>query len=865
MPDNVRAALSCSVIEGLPDVLSVSGTERLSRSFHYVIRAELPDLDIANAPAANVHLVLTDEVGDERHVSGVLDRVVVDGQPDPGLVRASLHVRPLHYMLRYRHGFRIFQEMTVQQIVTQVFDDAGIDAALVRWDIQGSYETRVYTVQYDEDEWSFVCRLLEDEGIWFAFEHDAAGAVMVIGDTSDRVEPLSQATLAFRFFAQPDQVAGTGFAYNWRRGRSLVEGKVSLRDYDGLRPSLDLNAENESDEPHAREHYEYPGGYEVAGEGTRRAEARLQELSSRRRTATGETDTLTIQPGRRFELLDHPSALGEHVVTGIDMHLSIRPEVTDSERAEAREHRFRFTCVPKDQIFRPARVTPVPRIYGLQTARVCGPSGEEIYCDEHGRVKVQFHWDEEGQSDENTTVWIRSTHPHTTGSVTVPRIGWEVMVQFYEGDPDRPVVLGHLFNPHHQPPVDLPAQKTMTIHQSSASPGAGCINEVTFNDNAGSQKVAINAGKDQTLNTVENKMMQTSANIERTVAVNRTFDIGADDTISLEAGHTHSVGVDQTLDVGGNRTTKASNDTTEDITGSMTLSVGGLENMMIGNPIDAVISIIQSEAIAAAEGVAAQAADRVQGALLAPIAPALDAVNGALGEASAYVGPAGAILGADNPAVALYGDALGAMSEATTPPDIASMAGGMANAVASGAAGAAADALAAAGIGGGGSGNWGTTVNGDVTEDIGALSTVNSAYGISINVGGNLTETIGAARAHIAKGGSSEKMASKTETVGVYMVQASDSVAISANGALTINVASVKMDLGGSYACKAGGIAAVTAGTVMLDAKQAVTLKCGPAEVVVGKSGILCKGATSVTIKGSSAIELKPAAIAPGM
>jgi type VI secretion system secreted protein VgrG len=456
--------------------------------------------------------------------------------------------------------------------------------------------------------------------------------------------------------------------------------------------------------------------------------------------------------------------------------------------------------------------------------------------------------------------------------VLIPRIGWEVLVQFYEGDPDCPVVLGHLYNPFHPPDYPLPAEKTVTGHRSVASPGAGVVNEVKLDDAAGAQQIGVNAGKDLTINAANNKTMQTANAATKSVAGSRTFSIGADDRISLEANHDDGVGGDQTISIGANRTVKVSANVAKQVAGGTSIDVGGLENMMIGNPISAVLDIIRSEAVAAAEGAAASAADRVQGALLGPVAPALDAVNGALGEAASYAGPARAILGAENPAVALYGDTLSSISEATTPPDLAATAAGVASAVANDAlaeAGLGGDGGAGGGGGGGGgggagSGVWGTIVGGDMTESIGALGALSSAYGIDLSIGGSSTETIGAARAEIVKGGHSESAASKTETVGVYFVNASGGFGVNATGAITLNTASSKWDLGKGYAATASAVLAATAATVSLDAAEAVTLKCGPAEVVIDKSGIGCKGAISVSIEATGSMKVKPPAIGPG-
>ncbi|MBZ0118230.1 MAG: type VI secretion system tip protein VgrG, partial [Sandaracinaceae bacterium] len=562
------SATMATTVAGSPTVIAVRGVEELSRPFRYEVDAYVDELDPTAAPGTMVYVLVADDAGNERHLHAAIESVTLVGAEDEGPALCRFHLVPPPYLLQWRRGFRIFQEKNVQEIVTEVFSDGALPDDMFRWSLQASYETREYCVQYDETEWDFVNRLLEDEGIWYAFEHTADGVVMVFGDASDQVPALDPDHLVFTDDLGRHGHVG-GYVRAWRRARRLTEGKVSLDDYDLLQPSLDLKNAAEQEEPHAREHYEFPGGYRVAGEGARRAQLRLEERSRARHTATALSYTLGLQPGLRFELVGHPTVEGDHVITRVELDLMIRSELASGGVLATGEGgpELRFETIPRDVLFRPTRQTRRPQIAGVQTARVTGPAGEEIHCDEHGRVKVQFHWDLEGELDDKTTCWIRSTHPHTTGSVTIPRIGWEVLVQFYDGDPDRPVVLGHLYNPFHPPDYALPAQKTVTGHRSNASPGAGSVNEVSFDDAAGSQVVVINAGKDMTIHAANNKTMQTASNSSRKVTSNRTFSVGADERISLQANHTANVGGDHSISVGGNRTVKVSGNAAEEVAG----------------------------------------------------------------------------------------------------------------------------------------------------------------------------------------------------------------------------------------------------------------------------------------------------------
>lgn len=840
----LRATLTCDALSGV--VLRVSGRERLAEADEHELEALLDEVDLDAAIGASAYVHMRDELGHERHVHGYVDALELEGSLEAGPLHARIRLRPPQHRLRHRHGFRIFQELATPDIVRAVFRDAGYEDALFRWEIRETYPPRAYCVQYDESEWDFVCRLLEDEGVYFAFEHGPDAAIMVFGDDSSAVAPLDPAALAF---AADVGRAGSSDArvFDVREARRLVPAKVALDDYDGLHPSLDLAASAEHGEPHAREHYEYPGRYADAAEGARRARVRLEELASSRRTVSATTDLLALACGRRFEILDHPSVSGDLVIVDVAFDLPIA--------SDAGGRRLRFDAVPRDQRFRPARRTAWPRVFGVQTAKVTGPAGQEIHCDEHGRVKVQFHWDLEGRFDERTTCWIRTAQPHTTGSILIPRIGWEVLVQFEEGDPDRPIVLGHLFNAEHRPHLALPDQKTVTAHRSAALPGGAALNELCFDDAAGAERLSVHAGRDLRAHTVNDKTMSTVSHVSRSVGADRTYSIGANETISLAATHTDSVGGDHAIRIGGDRTIRVRGSASEAVGGGAVIDVAGLESVQVGSPIDAVLSILESAAIEGAKGAAASAANRAQSALLGPIAPVLEAASGALGDAARYAGAAGAILGAESAAVALYGDAVEAASAAV--PDAGSMAGAMAAAVASDAFGA----LEGSAPRGAGDGVWATMVSGDVEESIGTLAVTSSAYGIALEVGGDATDSAGLARMLVASGGYSESAASKTETVGVYSVASSGGLTIDALGAIALNVAASEIKVAKGYSASASGAVALSASSVSLAAAESVTLKCGAAEVIVDKNGVSLSGAMSVTIEATGAAKVKPPAI----
>ncbi|MCC6322665.1 MAG: type VI secretion system tip protein VgrG [Phycisphaerales bacterium] len=532
--------------------------------------------------------------------------------------------------------------------------------------------------------------------------------------------------------------------------------------------------------------------------------------------------------------------------------MTIRMEGDSTEGATGQAWECSIEAVPQDQPFRPHRATRRPRIVGVQTALVTGPAGEEIHCDELGRVKVQFHWDRQRTLDEKTSCWIRVTQGHTTGSVMIPRIGWEVLVEFLEGDPDRPVCLGRVYNPLAPPDYVLPAQKTVSGLRSNSSPGAGGVNEVLFDDAAGSELLYMSSPHNVVFNVENDEMHKVVKNQTRSVGGSARFTVGGSENIAVKGAVDSSVTGAHSVTV-GSRDLKVTGEIKEETTADVSITVGAAEMVQVGNPATAVLEIIASEAMAAATGAVAGAASRAEAAVLGPIAPALNAARGALGTAAQLAGPAAALFGGGSPAVAALGAAAGGASNAAGAASAGAIAAGVAQSmVGQGAAAAVAQAVSGAA----GSGTWGTTVGGAVDETIGALCVHNSTYGFTMGIGGASTETIGAARAGIYTGGYCESVgAAKTEKVGVYMVKAPKGIAVDAKGAIALTIAKQTQKIGGNYSLTAKTVGAMTVSKADLKGST-VTFKCGTAEVVVSGSGIELAGVAGVTIKATGKLKL---------
>ena len=609
----IDATLSVACIEGPAVVHAVRGREALSRPFRYEVDFAAGAVDFNRARGAAAHLALTSDLGEVRHVDGAIESLSIaatDEEADTSVTRFRAVVVPRASLTRWRRGFRIFQDRSVPDIARQVLRDAGLDDALFRWTVGRSYAPRVYCVQYDESEWDFVARLLEEEGIYYWFEHGESGHVMVFADASDTGPAMSPAALAFTL--DPATHGESARLWDWVGRAHITEDAVTFDDHDPEHPSLELLAQAQAQDTARREWYEHPGRYTDPSLGRRRAQDRLDALRAERRTATAKTNALAAMPGMYFALEEHPAESGEFLITASTLHARVETEREPGPLVEEGDPVCEVTLsvMPRARRFRPARATPRPVVVGVQTARVTGPRGQEIYCDELGRVKVQFHWDRDGELDERSSCWLRVAQAHTTGAIMIPRIGWEVLVQFVDGDPDRPLCLGHLWNALDPPQYALPAQKTVTGHKSNSSPGGGGVNELRMDDSAGAQEIAINAQRDITVHAANNKTAKTANNESRTVTVDQSVSIGGNDSAAVLGNDGARVGGAETVKVGGNRTVKVSADTSDRVTGDLSLDVGGMESLQVGNPADAVLQIIKSQAIAAAQGAAAMAAGR---------------------------------------------------------------------------------------------------------------------------------------------------------------------------------------------------------------------------------------------------------------
>jgi type VI secretion system secreted protein VgrG len=549
-----------------------SGQEGTSSLFHYTLELLSEDDSVDPGSLLRQPMIVTLSHEDaERKIHGLVSRFVQSGQ-DEDLCSYRAEIVPWLWFLTLSWNCRIFQNKTVQEVAQAVFD--GLGYSDYKFDLSRSYSPREYCVQYRESDFNFVTRLFEEEGIFYYFEHSASGHVLVVTDVNSALQPCpgpSSVRIANgASIPDEDHIAGLELE------TSVHIGKVTLRDYDFTRPSLSL--ETSATNGDGEEVYGYPGGYLELSDGERYAETLLEQGRSGAKVVRGHGNCRLFQSGYRFTLEDHyrPDANTEYLLLQVTHHADAGDY--RSAGSEGAIYGNSFQAMPFEISFRPPRQSLKPRIHGTQTAMVVGASGEEIFTDEYGRVKVQFYWDRQGAKDQNSSCWVRVSHPwagKSWGGIQIPRIGQEVIVEFLEGDPDRPIITGRVYNAEHPVPYELPANRTQSgiKSRSSLSGGAENFNEIRMEDKKGSELLYIHAEKDKTV-VVENDNSEEVGHDEGvSIGNDQTIDVGNNQTISVGGDRTESVDKDETITISGNRTESVKKNEMISIDGNRTESV----------------------------------------------------------------------------------------------------------------------------------------------------------------------------------------------------------------------------------------------------------------------------------------------------
>ena len=550
-------------------------------------------------------------------------------------------VRPWLWFLTRTSDCRIFQEMSVPDIVKKVFEDHSV--ALFEFKLFRSYRKWTYCVQYRESDFNFVARLLENEGIYWYFKHTDGKHKLILVDSQSAHDAVpNHDTLPYyenAAGAPPD----TEFVSNWTFSREVKTGKSVLASYDFERPSTNLKVEKEKTRSHDLGDYEmfdYQGDYIQSADGTQLAEDRVDELQARFQLLRGTSNGHSIEAGHLLKLSHHPrdDQNAEYLVTAMSIHA--HNDSHESGSGGSGGYDCSFSAIPSAQQFRPPRRTPKPFVQGPQTAVVVGPGGEEIFTDKYGRVKVQFHWDRYGKKDDKSSCWVRVSHPwagKNFGGMHVPRIGQEVVVGFLEGDPDQPLITGRVYNAEQMPPWDLPANATQSgiLTRSSKGGGYGNANAIRFEDKQGSEQLWIHAEKNQDIEVendethwvghdrtktidhdetshIKHDRTETVDNNETiTIHANRTEVVDKEESITIHGGRTEIVDKEESISIHGGRTEKVDKDEsitigggrTETVANNESITINGGRTEVVANDESITINGGRTETVAKDEGI----------------------------------------------------------------------------------------------------------------------------------------------------------------------------------------------------------------------------------------------------------------------
>jgi type VI secretion system secreted protein VgrG len=515
----------------------IEGEEAISRPFRFALDLASPRLDVDTAallrtPAA-VSFPLQD--GSTRTIHGLFNRLSQTGRhEDLATYRAEIVAWP--WFLSLRKNRKIFQEKSILEIAAEIFRFWGFSDFDFRCEDRPAKD---YVVQYNESDLEFLSRWLETEGIFYFFEHFEDRHVLVLADNNGLVEPcpsIAEAWLRGDTEVEGDAVTSLTLEH------AVHVGRVTLRSYDYLQPSLSLEASHEGDG--TGEVYDFSGSFSTPEDADRYARYRIEAEEAQREQVEGVGNCRWMVSGHTFELEGHfnPATNGEYIITSVT-HRATAGGFRSGDIDGLAYHNT-FQCIRSDTPYRPLHRHTKPAPQGTHTAVVVGPAGEEIWTDRYGRVKVQFHWDRDGKHDEASSCWIRVATPWGSkgfGSFSVPRIGDEVVVDFVEGDPDRPVIVGSVYNAARMPPFELPAQQTQAgLRSHSIKGGTGNYSEIRFDDTPGEEKLVVHAEKDHHV-VVEN-------NEYHTVQGTALLDYGG---VKIKAGNVGVGGGSRALGIGG--------------------------------------------------------------------------------------------------------------------------------------------------------------------------------------------------------------------------------------------------------------------------------------------------------------------------
>jgi len=822
-------------------VVRISGRERLGEIGSYELEFSGPPSPVV-LPSQVLRgpcvLRLDTEAG-ERRFAGIVTRfvLVATNHGSERIYRAT--VRPRLVLLELRRFPRIVRDRSAPEILADLAQAAGYDRIEAR--LATEYPPLSWCIQYEETDATFLRRLCEEHGLHVRCEEKDGAEVLFIEDDSTRAEDA---------YPDPIAIVTRGVATEPRpfvtpvvAARQRRPGRVRLRDYDPERPTLQLEGEALAGSSSEKEtdFYEAPGGFRSAEAGERAARRRLESLRADGSTLVLRTNALALAPGRAVMLVESDRSSGRARPAGA--WFVVASSIAWSADAPVIE--ATVEAIPRDVIFRLPRVTPKPRIAGVQSAIVTGEPGQEIDTDTLGRVHVTFHWDVRGPKDHRSSVPVRVTQPEAPAAFVLPRVGWEVFVAFEDGDPERPIVLGRSYNGKQRPPLPLPANKTASVLATDSSPGAAARTTIQLDDAAGREHMLFSAPFGRDDRVVGDSRTETRKNENAEVLGSQSTSIGADETVRVHLGWSAAYG-SRVVTVGATQKQNAGGSFVTQVEGLESVSVGGLLAERVGSPVKGAANLLFSTALA---GVGSRG---TAGAIVAA----------GLGVGRAAV--EGFSAGGEKGAMAAAGMGLAGMAASMVPGGEAILASVTGSSkpmpwdhgrppegeVAAG--GGAAGVSGTNGKGGPGPGHHATLVEGPYSEMVGGVYAVMTPGAVSWVTLGPSTLLVNGSHATEATKAGMRVAGAMNETLGSLSITSAKNVARKVKGLVQSDVSGAReMTAGGDYRMTAQASLSLSVGGGLTLSGGTVTFKCGAAEISASSGGVTIKAPT-IRITGQS-------------
>ncbi|EBO4456553.1 type VI secretion system tip protein VgrG [Salmonella enterica] len=564
------------------------------------IASDQPDLAATNFLEKNAVLTIWQGMEAQRYVSGIINEVAL-GENNHWQMRYHLTIVPPLWRCGLRQNFRIFQQQDIQTLSSTLLNENGV----TEWTpvFYESHPAREFCVQYGESDLAFLTRLWSEEGIFYFDWHAPQGAAqkLVLCDDVAGVSTLGEMPFNPNTDTEVSTMCISSFRYRARTGPSSVETQDYTFKTPGWPGYYNRAAENLNGQRTQYEIFDYPGRFKDETHGEAFARYQIEGWRHDTETATCISNSPELCPGKRFTLTGHPSeALNREWQVVSCVLAGDQPQALHGSGGQGTTLDNHFEAIPADRTWR-VPPQPKPSVDGPQSAIVTGPAGEEIFCDEHGRVRVRFHWDRYCPGNEDSSCWVRVSQAWAGagfGNLAIPRVGQEVIVDFLNGDPDQPIIMGRTYHQDNRSPGSLPGTKTQMTIRSKTYKGDG-FNELRFEDATGKEELYMHAQKDMTTEVLHDRTTTVNNNHTETVVVGQTVNVGTkkegghdqkitvanDQKITVQNNQTLNVNNDRKKDVGNNQDSKVVGDDTEAVEKSQNITVGKDYTLTVTNSL----------------------------------------------------------------------------------------------------------------------------------------------------------------------------------------------------------------------------------------------------------------------------------------